>query len=94
MLSLKHTWTLMCLLTLLGCSTAKSPSTQIEYKAVLIQPSKELLQDPADPEVKPIVVTRDITDNSDMFRKAFEQAKSQIRKIREEVEGQILLYGK
>ncbi len=58
-------------------------SVVVQTKIELLEPPAALLADPAKPELKHVVITRDILDNSDAFEFAYEKAVEQIRLLRE-----------
>lgn len=85
MLKLRIILTLMFLSTCVACSTTKTPDTSVLIKTetVLLLPPDTLLADPIKPEIKHVVTTRDILDNSDSFELAYQKAAEQIRILRE-----------
>jgi hypothetical protein len=60
----------------------------IQTKTESILPPDVLLIEPAKPEIKYVVTTRDIVENSDAFERAYLLAVDQIRVLREWVKSQ------
>lgn len=79
----KSTLMSLFLLSLAACSTNKMPDTVLKTEVKILQPPMQLFRDPPPPNLKHVVISNDILDNSDAFALAYEQAVEQIRIIRE-----------